>query len=669
MRMTVASLPIASKKDGFCARLLHVRFASGDRWAYAKSAMTGNRDSSSPANVREDDDKPRSMRSGPPPPPVRKKPTTPPPAAPKRSVPPPPPSARAAAARHQPPPPPKRSPPPLPSVTAARAVSSLPPPPIPTVKAPSVPPPLPQVVQAVAPAPAEPPAVVEQVAVAEQVALAAEPAEASPPAPVTTDVTETTEQSPTAEAAEPTIVAEPSTAAEPAIAAATVSEPEPQPELAPEPSVAEPQPELAPEPSIAAAATPESQPEAAPEPVTETSVAPEPSVAAEASVAAEPSVAEAATPESEPVSEPEPSVNPAAFEQPAAEAAPRFNSTASDAPVVLSTPLPRVPESRRLPQQLWSLPKDWLPRAQSWSQKNLRNAPRTLVISAPFVALLAIWLGHSLSAHHKHAAAQPVPAPIAQATVAAPEPVVVPETPPVPAAPPAAVEAPAAPAVLSAVAETASTTALAPALAAPVELAHALTRGLPALEALAAKFPADAQVAIALAGQQAQAQRYEAAVATVEHVIEVDPSSAQNGKVMGILWRAAQSPAADQSFLFLRKLGARGSDIAFDLATTSGVRESVRTRAKAELTNYLAFDASGDTRAATALLLAPDCATRKALLDRAESDGGKRTLSMLERFARGAGCTSSSEGSCNSCLMGSPVLTHALSKLNPEAKP
>jgi len=198
---------------------------------------------------------------------------------------------------------------------------------------------------------------------------------------------------------------------------------------------------------------------------------------------------------------------------------------------------------------------------------------------------------------------------------------------------------------------------------------HALTRGLPALEALTAKFPADAQVAIALAGQQAQAQRYEAAVASVEHALEVDPGSAQNGKVMGVLWRAAQSPASEQSFLCLRKLGARGTDIAFDLATTNGVRESVRERAKAELTNYLAFDASADTRAATALLLAPDCTSRKALLDRAESDGGKRTLSMLERFARGAGCTSSSDGACNACLMGSPVLAHALSKLGAGAKP
>jgi len=479
-----------------------------------------------------------------------------------------------------------------------------------------------------------PEAPAEPIAVVEPVALAAEAVEASESIQAAT-ATETADQ-PTAEP--PSSVEESPAPAEPP---PSMEEPP-----AAEPAAAAP---------LAAAALSEPAPE---------------------TVAAQSVAEDAAAPE--PDLEAEPAAEQAALEQLAQEptipeVAPQFNSAGSDAPVVLTTPLPHVPESHGLGvQQLWSMRQDWLPRAHSWSRKTLRAAPRALVIGAPFIALFGIWLGHSLVTHHKHAALQPVEAPIVRATVAVPEPLTVPEAPAVPVVPaaaPASVEAPVASAVLASVTETPSTTAPATALAAPAELVHALTRGLPALEALAAKFPADAQVTIALASQQAEAQRYEAAVASVEHALEVDPSSAQNGKVMGVLWRAAQSPASEQSFLCLRKLGARGSDIAFDLATTNGVRESVRERAKAELTNYLAFDASADTRAATALLLAPDCTTRKALLDRAESDGGKRTLSMLERFARGAGCTSSSDGACNSCLMGSPVLAHALSKLSPGAKP
>jgi len=211
---------------------------------------------------------------------------------------------------------------------------------------------------------------------------------------------------------------------------------------------------------------------------------------------------------------------------------------------------------------------------------------------------------------------------------------------------------------------TSAAPSAAPPGADPAELASAVAHGLPALEALSRKFPSDPQVGIALASQQAQAQRFEAAVESVERVISVDSKSVQNGKVMGILWRAAQSDASEASFAALRKLGARGADIAFDLATTSGVRDAVRERAKTELTKSLSSEASADTKVASALLLAPDCNARKSLLARAEREGGKRTQAMLERFSRGSACTSNTDKACNSCLTGSAELTHALAQLN-----
>jgi hypothetical protein len=351
-------------------------------------------------------------------------------------------------------------------------------------------------------------------------------------------------------------------------------------------------------------------------------------------------------------------------EHAATEPEAHFNSAGSEMPVVLRTPVPHVPERGTLGlQHLWSRRDDLLPVAHAWSRKTLRSAPRALVVTAPFVILIGIWVVHSWVARHRLAVAQPASTTVAQIETAAP------------VSEPAAAQQP-APAVLTSVTpavapggDASATSAPASAVASPTELARALTHGLPALEALSAQFPADAEVAIALAGQQARAQRYEAAVTTVEHAIAVDPSGAQNGKVMSILWRAAQSPASEQSFLALRKLGARGTDIAFDLATTPGVRDSVRERAKTALTNSLAFDASPDTRVAAALLLAPDCTARKALLERAESEGGKRTLALLERLSRGSGCTSSSDSACDACLTGSPVLAHALNKLSAGAKP
>ncbi|HKO50029.1 MAG TPA: hypothetical protein VJV79_20000 [Polyangiaceae bacterium] len=335
-----------------------------------------------------------------------------------------------------------------------------------------------------------------------------------------------------------------------------------------------------------------------------------------------------------------------------------FTSSGSEMPVVITTPAPYRRDSSAPAANLFAMGRELLPRAQAWSQKALRANPRALVIAAPLAAVLAIWGIRSAVSQPKHA-------PLAEAntTLPAQAPAAAPAQ-PITAAAEQAANAP------SAAATSPDTSSAAPAMpgADPAELASALTHGLPALEALARKFPNDPQVGIALASQQAQAQRFEAAVESVERVISVAAKSAENGKVMGILWRSAQSSASEQSFAALRKLGARGSDIAFDLATTSGVRDSVRERAKTELTKSLSPEASADTRVASELLLAPDCAARKSLLARAEREGGKRTQAMLERFSRGAACASSSDKACNSCLTGSPELTHALAQLSAGGK-
>lgn len=333
--------------------------------------------------------------------------------------------------------------------------------------------------------------------------------------------------------------------------------------------------------------------------------------------------------------------------------APRpFTSSGSEMPVVLTTPPPHLRDSSAPAANLFSLGREFLPRAEAWSRKTLRAAPRALVISAPLVALFGIWAVRSLVSHSKHApVAEANTAVVAQVAAATPAPQ---------ASNAANATPPAAPILVS----NSAAPAAAPPGADPNELSNAVTRGLPALEALAQKFPNDPQVAIALAAQQAQAQRFEAAVDSVEHVISLDAKSAQSGKVMGILWRAAQSSASEPSFAALRKLGGRGSDIAFDLATTAGVRDSVRERAKSELSNSLSPDASADTRIASALLLAPDCNGRKALLERAEHEGGKRTQKMLEEFSRGSLCTSKTDKACNACLTGSPELSHALARLS-----
>ena len=313
-----------------------------------------------------------------------------------------------------------------------------------------------------------------------------------------------------------------------------------------------------------------------------------------------------------------------------------------------------VRAGRALPRAGRWLPpvKRALPKAARWAERSARSAPKSALLAAPFVVLMLLWLVHGIASRGGHPNGAAASAPLA-ATLAAARPTSAEPQPFTASISAALVPAPAP----------------APASADDVELRLALAQGLPAMEVLTAKYTGDPQVLIALASAQAQAQRYDRAVASVDRALAAGPSPAQSGKIMGILWRAAQSSATEESFASLRKLGARGADVEFDLATTPGVREAVRERAKAELSSAMALDASADTRAATALLLAPDCATRKSLLDRAERDGGRRTLAMLERLSSGSACNSSSAGACNACLMGSPALAHAITQLGAGAKP
>jgi hypothetical protein len=339
---------------------------------------------------------------------------------------------------------------------------------------------------------------------------------------------------------------------------------------------------------------------------------------------------------------------------------------------------------RLLPNAKRLLPpvKRVVPQATRWARRTVRQAPRAALVIAPIVALFLVWLAHGIATRHRHpsqavalaappalhttlltqvAASQPVAAPLAPTGAVASNVTVATSA----ASPAARLE----PIATEVIAPGLTATANPPPLADDSELRAALAQGLPAMEGLAAKYTSDPQVLVTLASAQAQAQRYEAAIETIDRALDSAPNTAQNGKIMSILWRAAQSPAAEEAFACLRKLGGRGSDVELDLATTPGVRDVVRERAKSELASYLALDASSDTRAATALLLAPDCATRKSLLERAERDGGKRTLALLDRFSRGAGCTSGSDGSCNACLMGSAGLQDAIAKLSAGVKP
>jgi hypothetical protein len=185
-----------------------------------------------------------------------------------------------------------------------------------------------------------------------------------------------------------------------------------------------------------------------------------------------------------------------------------------------------------------------------------------------------------------------------------------------------------------------------------------------ALEALTHDFPDDSNVLIALASAQAKAEHLDDALVSLDRALVVDPESIENTKAGSILWRGAQSPFSDRAFASLHKLGARGADILVDLATTAAVREAVRARARTELASE-AFknNLSPDTTAAVRLLVASDCKARKRLLKVARTQGGTRTLRLLEAYQAGTGCTPEANRGCSVCFESHYGLVTAITQI------
>lgn len=203
------------------------------------------------------------------------------------------------------------------------------------------------------------------------------------------------------------------------------------------------------------------------------------------------------------------------------------------------------------------------------------------------------------------------------------------------------------------------------------ELQAAAAKGEAALAELAAKYPNDADVLTRYARTLTENGKHADAVARAAQALEADPSAAENKQLATVLWMGAQSKAEVAAFeLLQKKMGARGADIAYDLATTDGVRAATRVRARAYLASQrFAREASAQTFVAAELVVASKCEVRKALLTRAANVGDRRTLELLERFDKGELCVEGEKAPCNACLTDGGELARTISKLRQRLDP
>jgi hypothetical protein len=202
------------------------------------------------------------------------------------------------------------------------------------------------------------------------------------------------------------------------------------------------------------------------------------------------------------------------------------------------------------------------------------------------------------------------------------------------------------------------------------ELEDAIKGGIPALEALSAKFPNDPHPVIELGNAAIAAKDYVKAVGYVGRALNVDPTVSENKQLASILFQTAQvKPASDASFaLLFGPMGSHGPDIAYDLAATEVVKPWVRARADQGLRSPdFARLASKELRVAVALRFAVGCPQRYALLSRAKSDGDERALGYLNQYKVTNGCGRRHREDCFACMHHDSELGDAIAAINARA--
>ena len=176
----------------------------------------------------------------------------------------------------------------------------------------------------------------------------------------------------------------------------------------------------------------------------------------------------------------------------------------------------------------------------------------------------------------------------------------------------------------------------------PDELASAVAHGREALEKMREAYPRDPAVLQALAlAQGRRPESYGEAMTTVASLFELDDEYTQDRALRVLVSKAAQYPDSREPALALlvTSMGSGGLDLLYDLMNRSKslrpkiltMFESAEIRERFSPALAIAYD----------LRVAPDCASRLPLLDRAARLGDERTIAVLaplsERTKTGCG--------------------------------
>jgi serine/threonine-protein kinase len=189
----------------------------------------------------------------------------------------------------------------------------------------------------------------------------------------------------------------------------------------------------------------------------------------------------------------------------------------------------------------------------------------------------------------------------------------------------------------------------------------AAARSTSDLERLAAEYPEDPAVWLALFHAQAERDQWSDALRSIGRLVAVDPSTANDPEVRDfVVAAAAKGPneSIDAAVALLEgHFGSKGADLLYELMTSRTVTSRVNSRAKKSLAKpeVLAI-ASPALASLLELRDAARCESKRDALAGVAKNGDARSLAVLRRLASTRGCGFLEAADCWPCLRGDDVL-------------
>jgi serine/threonine-protein kinase len=193
------------------------------------------------------------------------------------------------------------------------------------------------------------------------------------------------------------------------------------------------------------------------------------------------------------------------------------------------------------------------------------------------------------------------------------------------------------------------------------QIKQAASDGIPALTALAERFPKDARVRRALAHLYMAQNDGVQALRELAKAAAMSSAAVLDGEILQAVAMANKPDALDASLALLgEQFGSRGVDALYALAFRPGP-PAVRSRAGQSLERpQVRARASAAASIALDLRAAARCEDKRGLLDRAAKDGDQRVLQQLKALAQTNNCGPYGVLDCWSCMRGGSQLQDAI---------